>query len=143
MLGENQWFTFKSKDTIEREDVEYEKWAFPHGEEQRRKIEALLAELFPKERASSRMISFLTCKELFDSMYKGPGHYNAAIEELQRGIKRYSNIVRKKDAPLYAALAVADVRITPSLEYPSKEELMAWANDFGQLPEPKKRLFQR
>ncbi len=140
MLGEITWLTWKSKSTLAKEQEEYEKWAFPYGAPQREKIEALLKHYFPKEEMQVALVSFLTCKELFSRAYNGPETYDATLKRLKRDMRRYRNVVNKKQAPTYAAISIADALITPELDYPSHERLMEIAAQYEAAQEEKRRF---
>ncbi|MCF0121240.1 MAG: hypothetical protein HUJ65_06335 [Oscillospiraceae bacterium] len=137
MLGDIPWLSWKSKSAQEKESEEYEKWAFPYGQPQRDKIEAILKELLPKEKPQIALIAFLTCKEIFGRSYTGDGMYDYALKRTKKDVKRYKTFVRKKDAPKYVALAVADVMITSDLEYPSMEKLQRIMDEYEALPDEK------
>ena len=81
-LGDFNFFIWKSKAQIQKEQEEYEKWAFPYGQPQREKLVKLMLEIFPKENEATVLIPFLTCKE-FSVIWRRPrpcrrGHQKAS-----------------------------------------------------------------
>jgi len=116
-------FTWKSKATQKKEMEDYGAWAFPHGQKQRDNLEALLKEVFPKEPATTALVQFLTCKELYEEVLDKTGSYNTAIDELINSQKRYKQIIKKKDMVVYIALVLADSSIDEECEYPTGEEI--------------------
>lgn len=133
-IGDIQWLQWKSKNTQEREAGEYEEWAFPYGQPQREKIEAILSELFPKEDTSISLICYLTAKELYGRVRKVifmPEHHDYAMKCLTKDMERYKRLFKKKETrPIYCALALADDSIDENLNYPSKEEILVLAERF-------------
>jgi len=137
MLGENAIFSWKSKNVQKQEAVAYEKWAFPYGEEQREKLEALLAEMFPKDKIANVLIPFLTCKELFEQVLKNHVTEEATIKHLINKVKKYKMVVRKKEMPTYIALVLADRRLDESVQYQTADEVRAKAQEIELLREDK------
>ncbi|MDR0839015.1 MAG: hypothetical protein LBN99_05170 [Oscillospiraceae bacterium] len=135
-LGDFQFFIRKSKTDVADEAAKYEQWAFPHGAEQRAKLEALLKELLPKESLATSLIPFLTCKELYDNVCKSPGGRSLAVDHLINVQRKYKHIISKKQMPLYVALVLADAALDPeNLEYPPAAEILATAAEFEKLRE--------
>jgi len=132
-LGEYTLFTWKSKATQEREQEEYEKWAFPYGEKQREKLQALLLSVYPKETIPTTLIPFLTCKELFELTVKKSGSRESAIDLLINKQKKYKQILKKKDMTTYLALVLADANIDENCGYPSAEEIFARASELDRI----------
>jgi hypothetical protein len=128
-LGDFNLFVWKSKAQQEKEQEEYESWAFPYGKPQREKLVKLMLEVFPKESETTALISFLTCKELYTKFCKTPDLSDYAINKLLE-MKGYKRLIRKKDMPLYVALVVADARVDENLNYPTAEEIIAMAKGF-------------
>ena len=62
-MGFIDWFTFKSKEEREADERRYRRYVFPYGDKQREAVAGLIAELMPKEPASTAMAVFLICKE--------------------------------------------------------------------------------
>ena len=133
MLGENTIFSWKSKRALKTEAVEYEKWAFPYGEEQRKNLEALLKELFPKENMANVLIPFLTCKELFDEAVNNLGTEDAALNQMINKLKKYKMIIRKKEMTMYLAIVLADRRIDSTSQYPPADEVRAKVQELELL----------
>ena len=125
-LGEFNFFVWKSKEQAKREEEEYAKWAFPYGQEQRKKLVELMLEVFPKESEATTLIPFLTCKELYMKMCKTPDLSDYAVDKLME-MKKYKRIIRKQDMPYYVALVVADARIDENVEYPTADEIRQMA----------------
>jgi len=122
-LGDFTLFQFKNKNQIERETAEYESWAFPYGEKQKEALTSLLKELNPKDAEQLMLISFLTCKELFEAAVKETDSEDDAIQCLIAKAGKYKQIIRKKDLSMYIAAVIADATIDESCEYPAVDEL--------------------
>jgi len=128
-LGEFALFTWKSKATQEKEQEEYAKWAFPFGDEQREKLQALLLAVYPKESVPTTLIPFLTCKELYEGVLKKAASSDEAIDALINKQKKYKRIIKKKDMTTYIALVLADAVIDERCEYPAAEAIRARAQE--------------
>jgi hypothetical protein len=131
MLGDFNLFSWKSKEQQRQEDEKYAQWAFPYGEEQRRRLVRLMQEIFPRADEPAVLIPFLTCKELFGRMCKSPAQVDYAVGKLLNDVKKYKQILKKKDMPIFVALVVADSQVDEKLEYPSADEILAMAKGFA------------
>ena len=132
-LGEYTLFTWKSKATQEKEQEEYAKWAFPYGEKQRDKLQALLLSVYPKESIPTTLIPFLTCKELYEGIMKKSTSRDEALDVMINKQKKYKRIIRKKDMTTYIALVLADADIDEQCEYPSADEIRARAHELDSF----------
>ena len=132
-LGEYQLFTWKSKATQQKEQEEYEVWAFPHGEKQREALQKLLLEIYPKESVPTTLIPFLTCKELFEGVLKKAGSRDGAIDTMINKQKKYKQIIKKKTMSTYLALVLADADIDEQCNYPSAETIIERALEIEGL----------
>jgi len=132
-LGEWGMFSWKSKATQEREQEDYALWAFPHGEKQRENLEKLLLEVYPRETVPTTLIPFLTCKELYEGVLKKTGSREEAIETLINNVKKYKQIIKKKNMTTYIAFVLADAGIDESCEYPTADEIRASAQELEKL----------
>jgi len=130
-LGEFGMFSWKSKAAQDEQQEEYARWAFPHGQTQRDNLEKLLGEMFPKDRASATLISFLTCKELFEAAFKECRSLYNAIGAVRKAQKRYRHILKEKDLPMYLALVIADVGVDERCEYADADEIRDIARKLG------------
>ncbi len=128
-LGDFNFFVWKSKEQVKKEEEDYAQWAFPYGKEQREKLVKLLLEIFPKENEATTLIPFLTCKELYLKFCKSPDLSDYAVEKLME-MQKYKRLIRKSDMPYYVALVVADARIDENLEYPAADEIRSMAKGF-------------
>lgn len=131
-LDEIPILTWKSKKKRAKEMADYEKWAFPYGEQQRENLIALLLEVFPGETVPTTMIPFLTCKELFDTAQETREHDDAIDAMINRQIS-YKKIIRKKDMATYLALVLVDAQVDETLQYPSADEVRKRAAMLEQL----------
>jgi len=122
-LGDFNFFSWKSKEQREREQEEYNEWAFPHGLEQRENFEKLLGEMFTKSDLPFAMMGFLTCKELYERYLKKYNSSERAVNILLNEDKGYRNIIKKKEMPRCIALVLADAQVDESCAYPTVEEL--------------------
>ena len=132
-LGEFSLFQFKSKAQVEKEAVEYEAWAFPHGERQKEVLVSRLKELKPKGSQQIMLISFLTVKELYDAAVKETESEEGAIKSLIVKAGKYKQIIRPKDLSMYIAVAVADAEVDESCEYPSAEVLQERIQEIEEI----------
>ena len=132
-LGEYTLFTWKSKATQEKEQTEYAKWAFPYGEEQREKLQALLLSIYPKESIPTTLIPFLTCKELYEGIMKKSATRDEALDVMINKQKKYKRIIKKKDMATYIALVLADAEIDEQCAYPSADEIRARAQEIDSI----------
>lgn len=140
-MNDSKFFLWKSKETQQKEQGIYAKWAFPYGQKQRARLEGLIRALYPKESLSSMLFSFLTCKELYEGFIKRSATSEEAIEALINKTKRHMHLIKKKDLTTFAALVLADANIDQSCEYPSVDEIRAKAQELESLrPDKKKRL---
>jgi len=124
-LGDYTIFSWKNKETLAREQEEYGVWAFPHGEEQREKLETLMQELCPKEPVAFLLMGFLTCKELYERFVKKLGSSEKAVDYLLNKEKKYKSIIRKKEMPRYVALVLADTEYEKRGGYPTANDIQA------------------
>ena len=132
-LGEYQIFTWKSRAAQDKEQEDYEKWAFPFGESQRENLRVLLRAVYPKVSLPAVLIPFLTCKELYESILKKTGSCDATLDTLINKQKKYKRIIGKKHMTTYIALVQADARIDERCEYPSAAEICASARELDKL----------
>jgi len=131
-LDEFKLFSWKSRETQQKEQEAYAKWAFPYGQRQRDRLEALVHSLYPKESLPSVLIPFLTCKELYERHLKQAGSVDGAVDMLLNNSKKYKHLLKKKDITTYAALVVADADVDDSCEYPSADEIRAAAQELDK-----------
>ena len=124
-LGSFNLFSWKSKETREREQREYEKWAFPHGQEQRSKIEALLKELMPKTDVPFLLMGYLTSKELYEDYLKKFESSEKTLDYLINEERKYRQILKKDEMTTYLAIVIAELEqeADENLEYPTADEL--------------------
>ena len=124
-MGINSWkfLSWKSKAELEDEQKAYELWAFPHGQEQRDNLQALMLEIFPKENAASTLIPFLTCKEQYEKALKNGLAGHDALYFVIYKDSRLRHIVKKKDIPTYLALVIADAEMDERCKYPTADEI--------------------
>ena len=124
-LGEFKMFQFKNREQREKEELEYAIWAFPYGDLQRENLTALIRELKPKESAPIFLTSFLTCKEIYESTLQKSESRENAIEKMLNEIKRYNQLIRPKEMPMYLALVLADKDLDERCEYPPIDVIKA------------------
>ena len=132
------WISIKTPAQRAKEAQRYDRWAFPYGQNQREKIEQLLAQLLPEEDSKIAMMLFLQGKQAYtgEEPIWGDGPRECSdreriayairgMEENLRGKKRI-RIAR------FLALIIADQQIDETLNYPTKEELLALADTLEQ-----------
>jgi len=124
-LGEFKMFQFKSREQREKEEHEYAVWAFPYGDLQRENLTALIRELKPKESVPIFLTSFLTCKEIYESTLQKSESRENTIEKMLNEIKRYNQLIRPKEMPMYLALVLVDKDLDERCEYPPIDVIKA------------------
>lgn len=128
-MGFGEWFTFKSAKQRAREEKLFARWAFPYGDGQKAKIDAIIKELLPKEDPRSAMAVFLMGRQAYRGSFKDDPEdlaertkedQMAALDKMlaQQLFGRY-----KKFIPYYKVLVLADLDVDETLNYPSVEEL--------------------
>lgn len=122
-LGDFKLFQWKTKQQEDKEAAEYAKWAFPFGEAQKEKLMALLGELRPKENDKTLMVSFLTCKEIWEGAVEDTETCDDALLLLGKQVKKYASLIKKKDITTYLAVVLADSEIDEQCDYPSVDEI--------------------
>ena len=131
-LDEFKLFSWKNKETQQKEQEAYAKWAFPHGQRQRDNLERLVRSLYPKESLPSVLVPFLTCKELYDRYLKQAGSRDEATDMLLNNTRKYKHLVKKRDMTTYAALVIADAAVDESCDYPSADEIREAAQELDK-----------
>ena len=137
IMGFADWFAIKTPAQRKRESMLYDRWAFPHGQAQREKIQTLLVELMPKEDPISGMAVYLIGREGYLGSFRMlPEEQAERTEEKKMAAMRHAleNQLRgkfRKDMPLYMALILADANIGPDLAYPTAEELKKKAQELA------------
>ena len=137
-LGDYTLFQWKSKETREREQKEYAVWAFPHGQEQRDNLEALMRELSPKGQTSFMLMGFLTCKELYERYLKKTESSEQAVDILINKEQSYKNIIKKNEMTTCIALVLADAEVGENCKYPSVEDIRERIKTLDGLKRKKK-----
>ena len=138
-LGDFLLFSWKSKATLEREQKEYDAWAFPHGPQQRENLQALMMELYPKEQGPFLLMGFLTCKELYERILEDTGSQEQTIQILVIREKKYKNLIRKNEMPRYVAFVIADSQIGADCIYPTPDEMRRRIAEIEALDAEKKK----
>ncbi|MCL2221213.1 MAG: hypothetical protein FWC20_01000 [Oscillospiraceae bacterium] len=137
-LGDFKLFQFKSKEQAAQEAAEYEIWAFPHGEKQRENLLLRLKELNPKEAEKLMLISFLTCKELYEAAVKETESDEDAIKTLIAKASRFKQLIHKKDLTMYTAAVIADAAVDENCEYPTVAQLREHMREIDEMLQKKK-----
>ena len=132
-LFESQIFSWKSKATQKTEQEAYDKWAFPYGQKQRDNLQELLFAVYPKETVATTLIPFLTCKELYEKALKSSESRDGAVDALVNKQKKFKQIIRKKDMPMYIALVLADAGVDEKCQYPTAEEIRQRAQEIERI----------
>ena len=132
-LGEFSLFQWKNKEAREREQKEYSEWAFPHGPDQRKNLEALMRELRPRERVEFMLMGFLTCKELYERYLKKLETKEKTLYYMIHEEKKYKQIIEKKDMTTHLALVLADAEVDEQCVYPSADEIRASIKEIDEL----------
>jgi len=171
-LGEFNLFRIKSKQQRIKEEEEYALWAFPYGESQKEKLSELIKEFLPKISKQIGLASFLTCKELYDKSLESSetdetsganeesrsdetsgtneasgtdissGTHEEAIKKFFVIAKKYNQLVRTNETPIYLALVLADREIDENCEYPPADEIRTHIQELNDIQKAgKKGLF--
>ena len=143
-LGEFKLFQMKSKKQREKEEREYAAWAFPYGDLQKENLKELIYEIKPKASIQIDLASFLTCKELYESVLEDADSREAAIDKLLNVIRNYSQLIKNDEMPMYLALVLADAEVDEKCEYPSADEMRIRIQELTDLKIVKKsKLFKK
>jgi len=128
MGKEIQWLSFKTKAQKQAEFEEYKKWAFKYGDEQKQKVEQILGRLFPNEKPSLAMMTYLLARDAYYGKYdtRKPSDRNP-IQDMYNVLSKKRYQVPEKDIPLYMALVIADERVSYTLDYPPDDVLRSVA----------------
>ena len=122
-LGEFKLFQFKSKKQQEKEAEQYAEWAFPYGELQRENLTNLVKELVPKASVPICLATFLTCKEVYQSVLESSESNDEATEKMLKSVRSYGQLIKAKEMPMYLALVLADANVNETCVYPPVEEI--------------------
>ena len=128
-------FAFKTKKQRERDERNFDRWAFPYGLPQREKVTALLRELLPKEDPKVALALYLMGREAYRGSFKDDAEDLAErtdetkMAALDRTLANQLFGKYKKFIPYYKALILADLEVDESLNYPSVEELRRRAEE--------------
>lgn len=124
MGKEIQWLSFKTSEQKQADLLEYTQWAFKFGQQQKKKVEEILARLFPKEIPSMAMMTYLLGRDAYYGKYstKKPSDRNP-LKDMYDTLSKKRHQVPKKDIPLYMALIIADERVSDTLDYPPDDVL--------------------
>jgi len=131
-LGDFSLFQWKSKQQLAKEANEYAAWAFPFGDLQKEKLEILLRELVPKENKKMLLISFLTCKELYESVKEDTEFSDELLRTFVKRAERHKTVVKKKELTTYLAAVLADAEIDEQCNYPSADEILQRIEELNQ-----------
>ncbi|MCL2819580.1 MAG: hypothetical protein FWD38_01920 [Oscillospiraceae bacterium] len=138
-LGEFRLFQFKSKKTIREENRVYADWAFPYGDNQKENLLELISKLNPKLPQKLALVSFLTCKELYENALEKSESSDAAVENMLLVLKGYNELIKKKEMPFFLALVIADTKVDMSCEYPPAEDVQKLIDEFEAIKRDSKK----
>lgn len=110
---------FMSKEDKERKYEAYSKKIFPYGDEQRKKVSALLSETFPEEKLKYLMMHYILIKECMIGEEKLD--FDTAARKIAK--KKIIRITPELEKGIHAILE-ADLSIDEKLEYPLAEDLL-------------------
>ena len=131
-------FTFKTKKQREKEEKQYDRWAFPYGMEQREKLTAIIKQLLPKEDSRAALALYLIGRQAYKGSFKDDPEDLAERTEqqkqaaLDRVLETQLFGRYKKMRPYYKVLVLADAEIDETLNYPSVEELRRRAEELAK-----------
>ena len=134
LFGKNI-FSWKSAAAQKKEQKEYEKWAFPHGEKQRENMISLLTDVFNKN-DKFNLFTYLTCKEMYEKATEDLGSRDDALEMLiTNRLNMKQQVIKKPNQNewlIYIALVLADEDIKEDCEYPTKDMIIQKAQEIGE-----------
>jgi len=139
-LGDFKLFEWKSKEKRQQEQEEYDKWAFPHGKDQRKKLEALMLEVAPDTKLEFSMMAYLTCKELYERYLKEFGSRDKALDYMINDEKKYNQLIKKNEMTRCLAFVLANEELDENCEYPAAEEINQRIHELDELKRKKKRF---
>jgi len=126
-------FVWKNKAEREEEQAVYGEWAFPYGPQQKESIEDLLRALFPKGDVVYNLIKYLTCRELYEKELKTAKNQDAAADRMINHVRKFRNVLKESEMPVYLAIVLADAAIDENLEYPSANVIRAYEAELRLL----------
>ena len=112
-----EFFTIKSLRQKQREQEQYNRWAFPYGQAQLERVRGLILELMPDEKKMGIAI-YLIGREA----YQNAEGQAALIEAYEAMISMLTGRHRQK-VFLFLALIQADAEIDENLQYPDGDTL--------------------
>jgi hypothetical protein len=130
-------FVFKSAKQRAREQKQYDRWAFPYGNEQKEKLTQMVKELLPKEDPKAALAVFLMGRQAYNGSFKDdPEDLAERTEEMKLSSLDHLLATQlfgryKKFIPYYKALVLADAKVDETLNYPSVEELRRMAEELA------------
>lgn len=133
------WFLMRSPEQRKADSAQYDRWAFPYGEEQKARITALLSALLPEEPPSTAMAVYLIAREGYTGPFQSDEAARQSRTEEQRlqgcraALKKQLPGPHRSKAPRYLALIAADLEVGPELAYPTAEELLQRAEALSPL----------
>lgn len=112
-------FDMRSKEEKQKQYEAYSKLIFPYGEAQRDKVQALLADMFPKQRLKYLMMHYILIKE---NMI---GEKGLSREEAFKIVnkKKMIKVTPELEEGIKKLLAV-DLAIDENLQYPLAADLL-------------------
>ena len=131
-------FVFKTKKQRERDERNFNRWAFPYGQPQREKVTALLGELLPKEDPKVALALYLMGRQAYRGSFKDDAEDLAERTEerklhaLDHQLSEQLFGRHKKTKPYYKAMVLADAKVDETLNYPSVEELRRMAEKLAE-----------
>ena len=135
MGGIADWFSFKTPKQRAKEQRQYDRWAFPYGQEQKEKVMNLVRELLPKEDPKAAVAIFLMGRQAYLGSFKDDEEDLAERTEADK-MASLDYILKsqlfgryKKFIPYYKVLVLADAQVDETLNYPSAEELRRRAEE--------------
>jgi len=138
-LGEFRLFQMKSKEQREKEKNEYAVWAFPYGDLQRENLTDLMQGLDPKKPIQIFLVSYLTCKELYERTLEKSESREDATDKMLNEVKSYSQLISAKEMSLYLALVLADADVNEDCTYPSVNEIRERIQELEDMRKASKR----
>ena len=131
----------KEKIEVKRQPVDYEKWAFPYGSNQRNAMEKLVREVYPGVSMGVVMMGFLTCKEIYEKADQSDITFDEMADYLINSTKEYRSLIKKHEMPRCVAFVLIDSQIDENLNYPTATQMREIISKYEKMRK-KRGLFK-
>lgn len=126
---------FKTKEQRDTDINNYYEWAYPYGEEHKKKIDELVRKFVTDEDPKYAIYNYLVCRQYL-APHRYEGKYVVENDEFifaSKKLKKDYIAKGRKAMHKYMALVEADLMIDENFNYPSLEQLEARANQIKTI----------